>query len=114
MSMSPIPTVYPADEMQCVLDCAAGTCTDAPECKLHCHAVVFDYLQGQTAGTPAPKPGPCDLVQLQALHTARKAGKLPVGAVNWLALAQLVLTLLTQLFGTLFPPAPPAPTPAKP
>lgn len=108
--MTPVPSMYPADEMQCCIDCANGTCQESCDKKLWAHNVVIGYAAAQAVATgpcPGPCPGPCSIIDLKNLH-ARKGTS--VTTFNWLALIQLLepaaAAIIQELLTLLNPPAP--------
>lgn len=108
------PTSYPAAEVQCVLDCANGTCQEPPESMVWSHNVVSGYCgyQAAQAGQLKGSCTPCSVADLKRLHADITSGKKSASPINWAAFLQLMLTLLTQLLGNLIPPTPtPVPTP---
>ncbi len=115
MGMSPIPSAFPTDEAQCVVDCIEGVCKDSPDCQLHCHLVFADYCQGQAVGCPCPPPTPGFDTQatIKKVFEEHKAGRLQAININWLQLAQAILAFALTILSQLFPVTPPAPAPAQ-
>lgn len=108
-----IPTSYPADAMQCCIDCANGCCNEPPLTKLWAHYVAASYAATQAQASPCPCPcpcPPCSVAEFESLHSAKKAGGKGAGPFNWLALLQLILAaagpLLQELLNILNPPKP--------
>ena len=110
-----IPTSYPADAMQCCIDCAEGTCTEPIEKKMWAHHVAMGYAAGQAvASGPCPCPGPCSVADFKTAHAALKSGGKAALPFNWLALLQLLAPMAAQLIQALLALLnPPAPAPAK-
>lgn len=96
-------TSYPAADVQCVLDCAAGTCNEDLDCKTQSHANVASYCSYMSTQGTCP-PGPCDFADLKAIHVAKGKTASPI---NWLALLTAIITALLNILN------PPTPTPAQ-
>lgn len=106
----PMPTDYPTDDFQCVLDCINGQCDHPLTDKVWSHQTCAGYAAYMDSQQPCPCPGPCppcSKAEFEAIHAAIKSGKKMVGAINWQQIFTFIMSLLSQLF----PPAP-TPTPA--
>ena len=95
----PCPTSYPAAEMQCCIDCQAGTCQEPTEDKIHAHSVVLDWATQQAvAAGPCPGPcPPCDVKTVEDVHKALSTGAKTALPGIFLVMLQMFGPMLEQL-----------------
>lgn len=104
MNVPPYATQIDADVAQCVVDCYTGA-SPIDNCALHCANHVLNVAMGNVVPDPGPTPvckaaTKADLdAGLASLQELAKKGKTTALPINWQAIIQLILTLLTSFFG---------------
>ena len=110
--MSMKPTCVDSADVQCAVDCLAGTCQHPCDDQNHAVAACLDYVQVQCVNTPctATAQKPDGKQEFARWAESVKTGKKTAGGFDWSTILQVLMTLLMQLLSGLI--TPPAPVPA--